>query len=136
MQARKSCWVHADHSTTEFLARAAVATVELSGLVDSFHTMPPARFPEVVFMGWSNVGKSSLINALLHRTAVAPVSKMPGKTTQFHFYTINERNASFPQMTLVDVPGLGEAMADEEQTRPPESHVNLGTWNLEFGWFY
>ncbi|CAE6927755.1 engB [Symbiodinium natans] len=115
--AMRALWVRADHGTTEFIARAAVATVGLSGLVDSFHTMPPARYPEVVFVGWSNVGKSSLINSLLHRTAVAPVSKMPGKTTQFHFYTINEQNAAFPQMTLVDVPGLGEAMADEMQIR-------------------
>jgi len=123
--ARKACWVHADHSTTEFIARAAVATVHLTGLVDSFHTMPPAVFPEVVFVGWSNVGKSSLINSLLHRTAVAPVSKMPGKTTQFHFYTINEKNAAFPQMTLVDVPGLGAAMADEKQTRHWQSTLDL-----------
>eukprot|EP00439_Symbiodinium_sp_Y106_P080163 s117_g18.t3 len=115
--AMRALWVRADHGTTEFIARAAVATVDLSGLVDSFHTMPPARYPEVVFVGWSNVGKSSLINSLLHRTAVAPVSTMPGKTTQFHFYTINERNAAFPKMTLVDVPGIGEAMADEVQTR-------------------
>eukprot|EP00439_Symbiodinium_sp_Y106_P080131 s117_g18.t2 len=114
--AMRALWVR-DHGTTEFIARAAVATVDLSGLVDSFHTMPPARYPEVVFVGWSNVGKSSLINSLLHRTAVAPVSTMPGKTTQFHFYTINERNAAFPKMTLVDVPGIGEAMADEVQTR-------------------
>ncbi|CAE7242722.1 engB [Symbiodinium sp. CCMP2592] len=115
--AMRALWVRADHGTTEFIARAAVATVDLSGLVDSFHTMPPARYPEVVFVGWSNVGKSSLINSLLHRTAVAPVSTMPGKTTQFHFYTINEHNAAFPRMTLVDVPGIGEAMADEVQTR-------------------
>ncbi|CAE7877148.1 engB [Symbiodinium microadriaticum] len=115
--AMRALWVRADHGTTEFIARAAVATVDLSGLVDSFHTMPPARYPEVVFVGWSNVGKSSLINSLLHRTAVAPVSTMPGKTTQFHFYTINEHNAAFPKMTLVDVPGIGEAMADEVQTR-------------------
>ncbi|CAK9016635.1 unnamed protein product [Durusdinium trenchii] len=123
--ARRACWVHADHSTTEFIARAAVATVNMTGLVDSFHAMPAPRFPEVVFLGWSNVGKSSLINALLHRTAVAPVSNMPGKTTQFHFYSINEKNAAFPQMTLVDVPGLGEAMADEAQTRHWRSTLDL-----------
>ncbi|CAJ1380560.1 unnamed protein product [Effrenium voratum] len=113
----RACWVPPDHGTVEFVARAGVATVHLSSVVDSFHTMPPPHFPEVVFLGWSNVGKSSLINSLLHRSAVAPVSKMPGKTTQFHFYTINERLPAFPQMTLVDVPGLGEAMADDAQMR-------------------
>eukprot|EP00913_Durusdinium_trenchii_P006853 g6444.t1 len=123
--ARRACWSSQDHSTTEFIARAAVATVNMTGLVDSFHAMPAPRFPEVVFLGWSNVGKSSLINALLHRTAVAPVSNMPGKTTQFHFYSINEKNAAFPQMTLVDVPGLGEAMADEAQTRHWRSTLDL-----------
>ena len=45
----------------------------------------------------SNVGKSSLVNSVLLRKALAPVAAMPGKTTRFHFYAVNEKSAMFPR---------------------------------------
>lgn len=59
--------------------------------------------PEVAFIGRSNVGKSSLINALLQRKQLARVSKMPGKTQLIHHFLVNN------QIYFVDLPGYGWA---------------------------
>ncbi len=59
--------------------------------------------PEVAFAGKSNVGKSSLINGLMNRKALARTSAQPGKTQTINFYNINEA------MYLVDLPGYGYA---------------------------
>jgi GTP-binding protein len=64
---------------------------------------PEARLPEVAFSGRSNVGKSSLINALTRRKKLARVSHTPGRTREIHFFGINDR------FTLVDLPGYGYA---------------------------
>ena len=64
---------------------------------------PEARLPEVAFSGRSNVGKSSLINALTRRKKLARVSHTPGRTREIHFFAINDR------FTLVDLPGYGYA---------------------------
>lgn len=61
-----------------------------------------ASLPEIVFSGRSNVGKSSLINKLLNRKALARVSSMPGKTITINFYKTND-------FRLVDLPGYGYA---------------------------
>ena len=59
--------------------------------------------PEVAFIGRSNVGKSSLINALVRQKDCARVSKTPGRTQQINFFTIADK------ITLVDLPGYGYA---------------------------
>ena len=59
--------------------------------------------PEVAFAGKSNVGKSSLINGLMNRKALARTSAQPGKTQTINFYKIND------EMFLVDLPGYGYA---------------------------
>ncbi len=64
---------------------------------------PDTALPEVAFSGRSNVGKSSLINALVRRKALARVSKTPGRTREIHFFGINDA------FTLVDLPGYGYA---------------------------
>ena len=64
---------------------------------------PPATLPEVAFGGRSNVGKSSLINRLVRRRALARVSNTPGRTREIHFFGINNL------FTLVDLPGYGYA---------------------------
>ena len=65
--------------------------------------LPPAGPPEVAFAGRSNVGKSSAINALTGRRALARVSKTPGRTQTINFYSIGE------EARLVDLPGYGYA---------------------------
>ena len=65
--------------------------------------LPETKRPELAFVGKSNVGKSSLINALMNRKALARTSSQPGKTQTINFYNINEA------MYLVDLPGYGYA---------------------------
>ena len=67
--------------------------------------LPPAMGPEVAFAGRSNVGKSSLLNALTGRRALARVSGEPGRTRQLNFFDLGGR------LTLVDMPGYGYARA-------------------------
>ncbi|RGX90415.1 YihA family ribosome biogenesis GTP-binding protein [Roseburia sp. OF03-24] len=70
--------------------------------------VPDTVYAEVAFAGKSNVGKSSLINALMNRKALARTSAQPGKTQTINFYNINDA------MYLVDLPGYGYAKASEE----------------------
>ena len=70
--------------------------------------IPDTAYNEVAFAGKSNVGKSSLINALMNRKALARTSAQPGKTQTINFYNINDA------MYLVDLPGYGYAKASEE----------------------
>ncbi|MFP4228843.1 MAG: ribosome biogenesis GTP-binding protein YihA/YsxC [Salinivenus sp.] len=67
--------------------------------------LPTDGRPEVAFVGRSNVGKSSLLNALLHRKRLAYTSKAPGKTQQLNYFLIDGR------FYLVDLPGYGYAKA-------------------------
>jgi ribosome biogenesis GTP-binding protein YsxC/EngB len=64
-------------------------------------TLPDNEWPEVAFAGKSNVGKSSLINALMNRKSLARTSAQPGKTQTINFYNINDI------LYLVDLPGYG-----------------------------
>jgi GTP-binding protein len=72
---------------------------------------PPPGPPEVAIAGRSNVGKSSLINALVGRRGLARVSQTPGRTRQLNFFLLNERFA------LVDLPGYGFAVGPEAEQR-------------------
>jgi GTP-binding protein len=67
--------------------------------------VPKASLPEIAFVGRSNVGKSSLINALTGRRTLARVSHTPGATKQINFFRLGET------CTLVDLPGYGYAKA-------------------------
>lgn len=69
---------------------------------------PDSPYPEVAFAGKSNVGKSSLINALMNRKSLARTSAQPGKTQTINFYNINN------ELYFVDLPGYGYARANEE----------------------
>ena len=70
--------------------------------------LPDSPHPEVAFAGKSNVGKSSLINALMNRKSLARTSAQPGKTQTINYYNINDA------VYFVDLPGYGYARASEE----------------------
>ncbi len=72
---------------------------------------PPALLPEIAFAGRSNVGKSSMINALLNRKRLVKTSGTPGRTQLINFFDINGA------FTFVDLPGYGYARAPEEVRR-------------------
>jgi GTP-binding protein len=82
-----------------------VRSVEFYGSFGYPAGLPEDDRPEVALFGRSNVGKSSLINALLGRRGEARVSKTPGKTRAANYFTINDR------FFLVDMPGYGYARA-------------------------
>jgi len=104
-----------DSATMTKIAHAAVSKVGFHRVADSFATLPQPELPEIVFVGRSNAGKSSLVNSVLARKALAAVAAMPGKTTRFHFYNVNKGSRFKKPLTLVDVPGLGVAVTHEEQ---------------------
>jgi GTP-binding protein len=70
-------------------------------------SLPPMDGPEVAFAGRSNVGKSSLINALTSRKTLARISQTPGRTKQLNFFDLGGR------IRLVDLPGYGYARASK-----------------------
>ena len=72
--------------------------------------LPDNTQPEFAFAGKSNVGKSSLINALMNRKAYARTSAQPGKTQTINFYNVND------VMYLVDLPGYGFARVSKEES--------------------
>lgn len=72
---------------------------------NNMRVLPPETLPEVCFAGRSNVGKSSLINALTGRKTLARTSQTPGRTRQLIFFNLAER------LQLVDLPGYGYASA-------------------------
>jgi GTP-binding protein len=85
-----------------------IKNVSLETVCGITSTIPDNQYNEVAFAGKSNVGKSSLINALMNRKALARTSAQPGKTQTINFYNINDA------MYLVDLPGYGYAKASEE----------------------
>ena len=79
--------------------------------VDKISSVPEASFPEIAFAGRSNVGKSSLINALLGRVKLARVSNTPGRTQQLNFFLLAHR------LVIVDMPGYGYAAVSKEKLK-------------------
>nr|WP_233345563.1 ribosome biogenesis GTP-binding protein YihA/YsxC [Litorimonas taeanensis] len=73
----------------------------------SLETLPPPDLPEVCFAGRSNVGKSSLINALTNRKGLARASNTPGRTRELNYFNVDGR------LFLVDLPGFGYAKASK-----------------------
>ena len=73
--------------------------------------LPPDALPEVAFAGRSNVGKSSLINALTNRRTLARTSNTPGRTQQINFFDLGGR------LHLVDLPGYGYAKASKDKVQ-------------------
>ena len=78
-----------------------IKKVELEKVIGVTSKIPEMPYPEFAFAGKSNVGKSSLINALMNRKALARVSSQPGKTQTINYYIVNDK------IYLVDLPGYG-----------------------------
>src|SRR5437868_1869254 len=79
---------------------AGAATIE---------SLPHITCPEIAFIGRSNVGKSTLVNALVGQKALAKTSQNPGHTKQLNFFSLNAR------LMLVDMPGYGYAKVSKER---------------------
>lgn len=86
-----------------------IKKVELETVCGYTSVLPENTKPEIAFAGKSNVGKSSLINALMNRKSLARTSAQPGKTQTINFYNIND------EMYLTDLPGYGFAKVSQSE---------------------
>ncbi len=89
--------------------RLFAGSCDFTAGVASLAQLPAADIPEVAFAGRSNVGKSSLLNALTGRKALARTSHTPGRTQQLNFFSLGGKIA------LVDMPGYGYAKVSKKQ---------------------
>ena len=96
-----------DLELAEQARRLFAGRVEFLLSAPSLDFLPEADFPEVAFAGRSNVGKSSLINAVTGRKAIARASVTPGRTQELNFFEVGEPT----RFRLVDMPGYGFAKA-------------------------
>ena len=80
-----------------------IKKVNLDTVIGITSEIPEMEFPEIAFAGKSNVGKSSIINALMNRKSYARTSEKPGKTQTINYYNVNDA------IYLVDLPGYGYA---------------------------
>ena len=85
-----------------------IKSVELETVCGVTSVLPENDKMEIAFAGKSNVGKSSLINSLINRKALARTSSQPGKTQTINFYNVNE------MLYFVDLPGYGYAKVSQE----------------------
>ena len=85
-----------------------IKKAELETVCGVTSILPDNSCPEAAFAGRSNVGKSTLINGLMNRRALARVSSKPGKTQTINYYKVND------QVYIVDLPGYGYANASEK----------------------
>ncbi len=86
-----------------------IKNVRLETVIGVTSKIPQNEMPEIAFAGKSNVGKSSLINALMNRKSLARTSSQPGKTQTINFYNINEA------LYFVDLPGYGYAKVSQQE---------------------
>ena len=86
-----------------------IKNVSLETVIGVTSKVPQNNMPEIAFAGKSNVGKSSLINALMNRKSLALTSSQPGKTQTINFYNINN------ELYFVDLPGYGYAKVSQQE---------------------
>ena len=99
---------HADEALTRALFKKPIRFVAGVATMAQF---PEMNLPEVAFIGRSNVGKSSLLNALVGQNHLARISGTPGATRQLNFFNLNDT------LHLVDVPGYGYAKAAKKDVK-------------------
>ena len=96
-----------ESDSSEAARRLFAGPVEFLKSAPSLQFLPDPDFPEIAFAGRSNVGKSSLLNALTGRKAIARASVTPGRTQELNFFEVGEPTV----LRLVDMPGYGFAKA-------------------------
>ena len=116
----------------DWQAREEAASKLFSGPVDFLRSAPQLQFlpdpvvPEIAFCGRSNVGKSSLLNALTGRRSIARASVTPGRTQELNFFDVGrpEEEGALPLFRLVDMPGYGFAKAPVKVVEKWKALVN------------
>ncbi len=100
----------ADQELTEQARKLFAGPIEFLKSAPDLKFLPDPDVPEIAFAGRSNVGKSSLLNALTNRKGLARTSNTPGRTQELNFFDVGEPL----QMRLVDMPGYGFAEAPKD----------------------
>lgn len=101
----------ANPETMEQARKAFAGPCEFIAAINDLGALPPVSLPEIAFAGRSNVGKSSLINALTGRKTLARTSVTPGRTQQLNFFDLGGH------LFLVDMPGYGYAKVSKAQKK-------------------
>ncbi len=111
---------HVDEELEERARKLFAGPIEFLKSAPDLEFLPDQDVPEVAFAGRSNVGKSSLLNALTNRKSLARTSNTPGRTQELNFFDVG----SPPQLRLVDMPGYGFAEAPKDLVKRWRRLVN------------
>jgi GTP-binding protein len=103
----------ADKELTEQARKLFAGPIEFLKSAPELKFLPDPDVPEIAFAGRSNVGKSSLLNALTNRNKLARTSNTPGRTQELNFFDVGEP----VRIRLVDMPGYGFAEAPKDMVR-------------------